>query len=82
MLTLCQELYPQDTPGDKQIFLLLKWGNQGPERGSTLPKVPKLKVAGTGPELGLLQLLCGTGPSQAPCLAWLPLCLQVLPDKL
>lgn len=50
--------------------------------GSTLPEVPKLKVTGPGPELGLPRLLYGTGLSYTPCLAWLPLCLQVLPDKL
>ena len=58
MLALCQVLYPQDTLWDEQIVLLLKWGNQGPERGSTLLKVTKLKVAGPRPELGPPQLLC------------------------
>lgn len=63
------------------VDILLRLRNYGQERGSTLPKVTQLKVAGPGPDRGL-QFLCGAGPSQTPCLAWLPLCLQVLPDKL
>lgn len=76
MLTLCHS-----TPHGTNRYSYFSNGETKALRGA-VPKVTKLKMAEPGPELGLPQLLCGTGPSQAPCLGWLPLYLQVLPDKL